>query len=178
MASKTRTPEGVSEESRNMDEGRDRAVAEVRALIYRTLTNRGATPSDADEAAQEALVRIWSSPQHLDKLKNLAVHRGYFVHMGYTCWLGGLRRERSRRAREERYVREEDHSVDSLGTSPRLFELAEEAQLTTIQLEYLRLLTEREMSIADIARQKGVTVRSVNRVVERARDHLRASIRE
>jgi DNA-directed RNA polymerase specialized sigma24 family protein len=151
------------------------SAVEVRRLIYRSLVGRGVPASDADDAAQDAVVRILRSDKYAEKLGDLENNRGYFIQMGYTCWLGRLRQEKSRRVREGRYVRETDDGAPE-DPQHRLFDLAKRAKLTPTQVEYLRLRTDGELSNAEIALQKGVSPRSVARVLERARDEIRRAV--
>jgi RNA polymerase sigma factor (sigma-70 family) len=159
-----------------IDESQAKAMHEVRIAICRSLARRGASWADADDAAQRAFERIWTSATHLEKLDDLQKHLGYFVKMGYTCWLGELRSEKARRSREERYSDQPQGDVGPMRRSLRLADLFEPAGLTATQVEYLKLLTEHEMSVVEIARIKGLSERSVNRVVQRAQVKLREAV--
>jgi RNA polymerase sigma factor (sigma-70 family) len=153
---------------------RDKALREVRDAMFRSLIRSGVITADADDATQQALVRIWNSPDHLEKLDDLQKNMGYFICMGRTCLLSALRTEKARRAREERYFREHPASIeDSMQPKECLADSYKAAGLTPTQVEYLNLLIRDGLSMKEIAEEKGLTVRSVNYLVRRAVERLR-----
>ncbi|MEM9039440.1 MAG: hypothetical protein AAGD33_06050 [Actinomycetota bacterium] len=155
----------------------DDAFRGVHQFATRRLVARGASSDQAADAVQsmfEKMLRNWSEEE--PRLISWQENKGWYVRAAFHEWLMQLRSEARRRNREDRYASEEDLADSTVPADQlRLLDLPGAARLSDLQREYIELLQAGELSLADIAIMRGKTVRSVQRVVERARNTLRAT---
>lgn len=151
----------------------DQQLAKVRRLVVVNLTRKGFPLEDAEDVAQEILLKITEAPgDFMERLNDLDNHVGYFISKAFTTYLMLLRKERRRRQREERFslsATESGDLADGSGhDSDALLALAAQAPLTELQRDYLtRVLVDRRF-LDEIAQATGTSERAVRAVLQRA----------
>lgn len=108
-------------------------IAFARSVMVNALTHRGFPSADAEDAAQDVLLKIARDPaQFADRLQSVPDHAGWFVNSALQSYLMLLRSERRRRRREAIWEQTSAEAAEwSSGASVgAVLELAAHASLT------------------------------------------------
>jgi len=143
----------------------------VQDFLVPALRNRGLPQEDAEDACQQALVKILARSSHFaTRLADLEANRGYFIRMAFNEYLQQLRAERRRRRREESEARSASRSVggtDSPDVGDALA-LVRAAPLSQLQREYILAVLVEHLSIEELAVRTATSPRAVRAVLHRA----------
>ncbi len=145
---------------------------DVRALMVAYLRQRSIAREDAQDAVQNAMLKIVASPKLKAMIRDLDVNAGYFKVLAMNEARQIYRSERTRRLREELYSQARDERVED-DALDELSEFMSVAGLTKLQRQYLADLYLRYASVRQIASARGVTERAVRAVLTRAYEALR-----
>ena len=149
----------------------DEQLVAVRDLLVPALRNRGLPQEDAEDACQQAMVKILARPSYFaPHLANLESNPGYFVRMAFNEYLQQLRAERRRRRREESQARSASRltgGTDGPDVGDALV-LVRAAPLSKLQREYILAVLVEHLSVEQLAVRTGTSPRAVRAVLYRA----------